>query len=157
MKMTTLWGLLVVACVSMGCRANDSASEADALATGSEASPSAETKGSAGVRTGTIEIDGEIWTIVPAVQCSVYPGPVAYVAGHADKDDTVEITLDYNPGDRLVGATVENSDGTLAWVAMDEQVRFEVDGDHIKGEGRFTWQGAGAAREAPGKFDVRCR
>lgn len=158
MKIASVWGVLLIASVTTGCDGGDSASEAAAPAAGSQqAPPVTATTNSAGARTGTVEIDGETWTIVPTIQCSVYPGPVVSVAGHAANNESIEITLDYSPDDGLVGATVEKSDGTLSWVAMGEQVTFDVDGDHIQGEGRFTWHGPGAAREAQGKFDLRCR
>jgi len=160
MQMTRLWVLLVVASVTLGCQANDSASsasDAKTPAASNDAAPEAAAAGGGQVSTGTIEIGGEAWTIVPIIQCSVFPGPVASISGHAANDESIKITLDYSPGNSLVAAAVENSEGTLNWMAMGEQVTFRVDGDHVTGEGRFTWQGPGAAREAQGKFDVRCR
>lgn len=157
MKTANTWGLLVIASVITGCGSDDGASEATSPGMVSPEPAAAAPAVSATARTGTIEIDGQTWTIVPAIQCSVYPGPVVSISGHAAEDEAVAIILDYSPDDGLIAAAVEQSDGSPGWFAMGDQVTFDVDGDHVKGEGRFTWKGAGAAREAQGKFDVQCR
>ncbi|GAB2505902.1 hypothetical protein [Arenimonas alkanexedens] len=155
--MTRAFGMLVVAAVAVGCDAGDGTSAATSSAGGTDAAPTTATKGAARERTGTIEIDGQSWTFVPDVQCRVYPGPVAYVAGHAANDETIEIVIDYNPGDGVIGASVESTDGTLFWEAGKDALTFEINGRRIKGEGDFTASSGGEIRTARGKFEIDCQ
>lgn len=152
---TRLLGLAAFALATAGCQGEAGAGNADARTAGADAAPSTAAD-EARTRTGTIEIDGTTWTVVPAIQCDVFPGPVAYVAGHAAEDESIEIAIDYNPGDRIVGVSVERTDGTLVWRAGEAAVTFDVRGQTIKGEGDFTWPMAGEIRTAKGKFEVRC-
>ena len=42
-------------------------------------------------RGGTITIGADTWKIVPSMQCSVYPGNVVAIAGHAEGERKLEV------------------------------------------------------------------
>ena len=89
-----------------------------------------------------------------AVQCRVFPGPVAYVAGHAADDENTEITMDYSPDDGLASVAVADADGMRLWWAEDEAVQFEISGQNISGRADFSSPQGGETTE--GRFDIRC-
>jgi hypothetical protein len=162
MRLTTVFiSSLVLAALGAGCgegdgrgtTANDTTTEA--VAAGPSGAPGA-TSGTNRARTGVIEIGGETWTLVPAIQCSVYPGPVVSIAGHAAGDEAIEIVIDYDAQRGPVGVRVEKFNTTPSWSAGRDDLSFEIDGNHVKGEGTFTEFVGGSSRKAQGNFDVTC-
>jgi hypothetical protein len=121
---------------------------------GNSATPEAAAPNAARARTGVIEIDSETWTIVPSIQCSVYPGPVVSIAGHAAEDEAIEIVIDYAVQRSPVGVSVEKSGGPPSWSAGRDALSFEIDGNHVKGEGTFSESLGG--KQAEGRFEIAC-
>ena len=109
----------------------------------------------AAARTGSIKINGQAWTVVPAIQCGVYPGPVVAIAGHAAEDEAIEITIDYD-SNGLVQAAVENPDGLPAWRSSDGSLSVSVTGGLVTGKANFTSSVAGSTATAQGTFEVNC-
>ena len=162
MRLTTVFiGPLVLTALVAGCGEGDGLGASgngpppEAAAAGPSGTPGASSRTSP-ARTGVIEIDGETWALVPAVQCSVYPGPVVSIAGHAAEDEAIEIVIDYDAQGGPVGVRVEKFNTTPSWSAGRDDLSFEIDGKHVKGEGSFTEFVGGSSRKAQGKFDVTC-
>lgn len=112
-------------------------------------------------RTGTITIGDETWTVVPAMQCGVYPGDMVAISGHAAENEAIEIVLDHDPSSGLVSVYVKGPDSSPYWIAEDDAVAFEIDGKTVSGSGTFSIGfGAqvadGQPRERQGSFEVRC-
>lgn len=89
MRLTTVFiSSLVLAALGAGCGEGDgrgtttNGATPETAAAGPSGAPGV-SSGTNRARTGVIEIGGETWTLVPAIQCSVYPGPVVSIAGHA--------------------------------------------------------------------------
>lgn len=105
---------------------------------------------------GFIEIDGQTWTVVPDVQCSVFPGPVVSIAGHAAEDKGTEIVVDFNLPDGPTGVSVVPSNGTTEWHA-ESAMNFDITGKRVRGAGYFAGSLRGATRQAQGRFEITCR
>jgi hypothetical protein len=155
MKLATRWfGALAIVMAASGCNGEDSGAAVQPKNDPApQAPPPARTEAAA--RTGSIEIDGQAWTLVPAIQCGIYPGPVVAIAGHAAEDEAIEITIDFD-SDGLVQAAVENPDGSLAWRSSDGSLSVSVDGGVVTGKANFTSSAGGSTATAQGTFKVNC-
>lgn len=100
---------------------------------------------------GTISVGEESWTVVADGQCSVFPGPVVYVWGHAAEDESVEITIDYDPDGDFISAVLEGPDTN--WSSHDDDISMELDGQTLRGEGTFA---SSTGETAEGSFEVTC-
>lgn len=125
---------------------------------GEEASSSAQTPPAAPepAPAGFIEIDGRTWTVVPDAQCSVFPGPVVAISGHAAEDKGTKIVVDFNLPDGPTGVSVVPSNGTTEWHA-ESAMNFDITGKRVRGAGYFAGSLRGAMRQAQGRFEITCR
>jgi len=116
--------------------------------------------GAAEPKTGTLTVGDDTWTVVPAIQCGVYPGNMVAIAGHAAGNEAIEIVLDHDPSSGLVGVRVQGPDDSPHWVARDDDVSFEIDGETVKGGGTFKLgfgaQPVDGKRMAEGSFEITC-
>lgn len=106
-------------------------------------------------RGGTITVGEESWTFVPSTQCSVYPGNVVHIAGHAAEDPSLEIVIDYSPDDGYAEARV-GSDSGAGWHAMRDTLTFQIDGKHVVGSATFNVYATGTGESAQGSFEITC-
>jgi ethanolamine utilization microcompartment shell protein EutL len=104
-------------------------------------------------RGGTIVVGDDSWTIVPAIQCSVYPGNVVSIAGHAAGDSSIEIVIDYGGP---TGASVVGEGTSVSWHAIRDTIRIQIDGAHVQGTAMFSKYTSGAGQTRQGSFDVTC-
>lgn len=104
---------------------------------------------------GTITVGDRSWSLVPSIQCSMYPGPVVSIAGHAEGNPNIEITIDYDPGSEWTAAKVTGGADDLHLSAQDEDLTVRIDGKAISGSGTFKSQW-GTGPSARGSFDVEC-
>ena len=111
--------------------------------------------GSAPARTGTLTVGEESWTIVPAIQCGVFPGPQVHISGHAEGDESVEITIDLDESFPLKSVEVHADDDDPWWSAEDEEVTIEVDGRTVRGGGTFSSPFADRGTRE-GTFEITC-
>jgi hypothetical protein len=157
MKLATrCFGALAIVAAAAGCQGEDSASGAAAQPANEPATQApAPARTADAARTGSIEIDGQAWNVVPAIQCGIYPGPVVAIAGHAAEDEAIEITIDYDSGG-LIQAAVENPDGSLAWRSSDGSLSVSVEGDVVTGRANFTSSAGGSTATEQGTFKVNC-
>ena len=138
--------LFVIVSMATGCgRGEEASSSAQAPAPAPEPAPA-----------GFIEIDGQTWTVVPDVQCNVFPGPVVAIAGHAAEDKGTEIVVDFNLPDGPTGVSVVPSNGTTEWHA-ESAMNFDITGKRVRGAGYFAGSLRGAMRQAQGRFEITCR
>ena len=93
---------------------------------------------------------------MPDIRCTVAPGPVVSIAGHAAEDKSVEIIIDYNGTEGPTGVSVIKPGGTLEWVAYASMI-FQIERKRVQGAGYFTGMARGIEKQAAGKFDVDCR
>lgn len=156
MRMKTIFlGFALFSLSAAGCQG-----EAGALAgngAGGDAPPGAAAPEAARAPTGTIEIDGQAWTVVPEMQCAIHPGPMVFIAGHAAEDSAILIAIEFNPGDNVVETQVGANDASIVWVAAEDGLTINVTGQRVTGEGSFVWSGPGEPRTAQGSFDIQCR
>lgn len=107
---------------------------------------------------GSISIGEESWMIVPAVQCGIFGSDVVAIAGYAESNEDVEIVIDYDPGNDLVGVRVQGPNDAPYWLAGDgsvgDDLEFNVSGDTVSGSGSFYEFGVGDP--VPGSFEVTC-
>lgn len=144
--MKPLAALFVIVSMATGCGQGDQApASAQAPAAAPEPAPA-----------GFIEIDGQTWTVVPDVQCSVFPGPVVSIAGHAAEDKGTEIVVDFSLPDGPTGVSVIPSNGTTEWHA-ESAMNFDITGKRVRGAGYFAGSLRGATRQAEGRFEITCR
>ncbi len=169
MKCNTRMGtVLVVTWLLVGCGGGDGTTTDDTTTDGTTTAGTSIVDASADVaerdtpaataRTavGTVEIDGESWALVPSIQCGVYPGPVVFIAGHAEGDEAIEMVIDHDTETGIVGVRVENPGETPAWSAGREDLTFDISGKRVRGSGRFTSTAGSSVRMAEGKFDITC-
>lgn len=154
------FGALAIVAAAAGCQGEDSdniaAPRAATEPAQQDVAPApAPARTASAARTGSIEINGQAWTVVPAIQCGVYPGPVVAIAGHAAENKAIEITIDYD-SNGLVQAAVGNPDGSLAWRSSDGSLSVSVEGGLVTGKGNFTSSVGGSTASAQGKFEVNC-
>ncbi|MGA8203158.1 MAG: hypothetical protein WB812_01490 [Woeseiaceae bacterium] len=112
---------------------------------------------SAHERGGTITVGEQVFTFVPSIQCSVYPGNVVSIAGHAAEDESTEITIDYAPdGDGPTAASIDTDGRPGSWFSIRETLQFDIEGRHVRGIATFSEYSGGTGKTAPGSFDIGC-
>jgi len=138
---------MLAAALLAGCGADNNVGgeQAQSAANGGQSSPATQ-------RGGTIMVGDTSWEIVPAIQCSVYPGEVVNIAGHAGNDPELEIAIDYNgPTAVRIGG-----EGGISWYAMKDTLKIKIDGKRVQGSATFNTDFSGAGTSAAGTFDVDC-
>ena len=103
-------------------------------------------------RGGTISVGEETWILVPKF-CSVYPGNVVNIAGHAQGDPSLEIVIDHGGPDQVV---IGSGGREALWYAMKETLKIQVDGKNVKGAATFNKSMYGSGESAEGSFEVNC-
>jgi hypothetical protein len=111
--------------------------------------------GAGGDSVGTVKIGEETWNIVASGQCSmetVQNGlPVVSIAGHAESDESIEITLDFDPRDIGLVLTLTDAGGDPSWSANTD-FAVQAGATHLSGEGTFSRGG----EMVPGSFEAAC-
>ncbi len=139
-----LTGLLML--LSAGCGPNGDKGSTSTSAEYGQA-PAATERG------GTISVGEKTWAVVPSMQCSVYPGMVVSIAGHAAGDPSLEIVIDYGGP---TGARVGGDGSADAWRAVAETLVVEIDRKRVRGTASFRQGFSSEAQTVPGSFDVNC-
>jgi hypothetical protein len=103
-------------------------------------------------RGGTITVGDSSWTIVPSTQCSVYPGNVVNIAGHAAEDESLEIVIDYGGPNQV---RIGEGRGAI-WHAVPDSIQMQIAGRRVTGSANFTTQPGGTGTSATGSWDVGC-
>lgn len=110
---------------------------------------------------GTITVGDDTWQVVPAIQCSVYPGDIVAIAGHAAGNEAVEIVVDHDPSSGLVAVRIKGPDDVPHWLAEDDNVSLQIDDRTVSGTATFK-PGIGATieegqpREVEGSIEISC-
>lgn len=108
-------------------------------------------------RGGTITVAEQRWTLVPSVQCSIYPNRQVNIAGHAQGDASFEITVDYYPdGDGPVGLSGGKYGAVGSWSSVRESMKFEIDGRQFRGTGTFSVTTEQGPKSVAGSFEITC-
>jgi len=129
-----------------------------ATAANDDAESSSDSSSDDGDSAGTVTIGDESWGVVPSVQCSFTDAsgiPVVSIAGHAASDESIEITIDFDPRDTGLTLTVKGAGEDPSWTAINETFTTHVGGTRISGEGTFSNAPIGADT-AEGSFEVAC-
>ena len=138
----------LVALVSLAGACQRAGEPADAV-------PATPPEASAPRPVGTIVIDGRRWAVVADTHCSVAPGPVVSIAGHATDDEAVKIVIEYNGNEGPTGVSVTKADGSVDWTAY-ASMNFQIERQRVQGAGYFTGTTGGVQQQAEGRFDVDC-
>ena len=139
----TLLGLAIVA---TGCTQGENTSSAR---------PSPET--ASGARGGTLTVADRTYSVVPSVQCSVYPNNQVNIAGHAAEDESLEVTIDFYPdGDGPSGVTLGTDGREGSWFSMRETLQWRIDAQRVSGTATFSEYRGGMGKTAEGSFDISC-
>jgi len=102
-------------------------------------------------RRGTVTVGEDSWILVPSVQCSIYPGNIVSIAGHAAEDESLQLVIDYG------GPTgVRVGDGPDAWHAQPESIKVHIEGKRIQGTATFFRYSGSPDDTRQGSFDVSC-
>ena len=104
---------------------------------------------------GTITIGADTWKIVPYMQCSVYPGNIVALAGHAEGESKLEIVIDHDPSGPS-GVRLGSESGSDGWFSVAGSIEFEIDGKRVSGSGTFSARMGGGGETAHGNFAVDC-
>lgn len=139
--------MAITGCSDKNNNDTNQASAADSsTAAASQAKPASK-------RGGTITVGDEIWTFVPSTQCSVYPGNVVSIAGHAKEDESVEIVIDWGgPAGVHVG-----QDGTnTSWHAVNGSLKVTIENKRVFGTASFATTSYSTEAVAEGSFDIEC-
>ena len=107
-------------------------------------------------RGGTVTVGEQSWTFVPSIQCSIYPGNVVSIAGHAAEDPMLEITIDYDAERGPVQVVVGTDGRDGSWFAKRDTLRIEIEGRNFSGTATFTEFRGGAGQTASGSFNIDC-
>lgn len=102
---------------------------------------------------GTITIGDQRWSIGANVQCAIFPGPVVSIAGHAAKDASLEVVIDYGGPTRV---RLGSRDSSVSWYAVRDTIEIDIDSDQVRGSATFTEFSTGTGRSANGTFEVAC-
>lgn len=138
-----LLALLVVPLLALACGDGGGDNNADPTATG------------ATVESGnSITVGDQTWEVVPGGQCQVLAGEFASIAGHADGDESIEIGINYNLGADRGAVRVQAAGGDPHWMANEDALEVEIEGDTVTGSGTFTAVATGDT--ADGSFAVTC-
>lgn len=147
MSIRTLIGTALLATIGIaGCDSSNNENE-----TAAKSATASQTMDSE--KGGTFTVGEETWTIAPSIQCSIYPGNIVNIAGHAAGDRELEIVIDWGGPNQ---ARVAKSDGEQGWHAIRDTLQVEVDGRTVRGSATFSEYAGGAGETAEGTFEVKC-
>ena len=148
-----------------GDAAPTATSEAAAGSGGSSGGGASSSGSSGGDVVGSVTIGDETWGIVASIQCAFtqaeggVPGntfevTVVAIAGHAEGDESIEISIDFDPRDTGLAMALKGADEN--WVANNEGFpTVGVGTSSISGEGTFDSTSSPGTSVA-GSFDARC-
>jgi hypothetical protein len=131
----------------VGCGKKDAADTNQASAVASTTTKPASKRG------GTVTVGEDTWTFVPSTQCSVYPGDVVSIAGHAKEDDSVEIVIDWGGP---VGVHVGEDGADTSWHALRDSIQVTIDNKHVSGNASFATSSYSTTAVAEGSFNIEC-
>ena len=134
-------------CSDKGDNETNQVSTADSS---TEAAPQAKP---ASKRGGTITVGDETWTFVPSTQCSVYPGNVVSIAGHAKEDESVEIVIDWGGP---AGVHVGQDSTDTSWHAVKDSIEVTIENKRVLGTASFATTSYSNQAVAEGSFDIEC-
>lgn len=137
---STLATLAILALAGCGDGGNGSSEGSGAQASGDEPG-------------GTFIVGDESWTVVPSLQCSIYPGNIVSIAGHAAENPDLEVVIDWGGPN---GARIAESDSGPGWHAVRDTLTIEIDGSVVRGRATFSDNSFGTGERAEGSFEVRC-
>ncbi|MGI9331179.1 MAG: hypothetical protein ACR2QB_10745 [Gammaproteobacteria bacterium] len=140
--------LLLTACGGEEAAAPASAGSAPAP----EAAPASAPAMQQAERGGTITVGEESWVLVPKF-CSVYPGPIVNIAGHAKDDPSLEIVIDHGGPNQIV---IGSGGREALWYAMKDTIKVAVDGKKVQGTASFNRDMNGLGDGAEGSFEINC-
>jgi hypothetical protein len=132
-----------VAVTSVSCSSGES-SNIEASASNTESEQRVE-------RGGTITVGDDAWTIVPR-SCQVHNNDLVNISGHAAKDPSLEISIDFGGPDQVV----VGSGNDILWRATKETIEIRVEGRRVQGTASFNAGYAAGSGSADGSFDVTC-
>ena len=107
-------------------------------------------------RGGTIAVGEQTWTIVPSTQCSIYPGNVVSIAGHAAEDPSLEIVIDDTTERGPVGVSVGADRREGSWFAVRDTLQWQIEGQQVSGTATFRETRGGNGKSADGSFEIKC-
>ena len=170
--------LLVAACGGGDDDSSSSPTSSSGSSGGGDAAPTATSEAAAGSGgssggaapsgddvVGSVTIGDETWGIVANIQCDFteteggVPGntfevTVVAIAGHAEGDESVEISIDFDPRD--AGLAIALQGGDAGWAANNEGFpSVSVGTTSISGEGTFDSTSSPGTTET-GSFEARC-
>jgi len=147
MKLMALLPLLMM----MGCEADESAGGGSSAGTAAPQMNSSQ-------RGGTITVGEDHWTVVPSIQCSVFPNNVVNIAGHAASDPQLQMVVEYGGPTQIRIGSDNDARDKGAWYAVPETIEITVEGKRVRGTATFVFTGhpGGSAESRQGSFDVQC-
>jgi hypothetical protein len=104
-------------------------------------------------RGGTVTVGDRTWKIVPSIQCSIYPGDVVSIAGHAESDPNLEIVIDNDPNGPS-GVRIGGSGQAVNWHSERESFSIQINGKQVHGSAVFT--SYSSEETVQGEFKVDC-
>jgi hypothetical protein len=134
------------------CGGNDDAKSSPS-ATAQSSSGAAPASKSVSKRGGSITVGAESWTFVPSTQCSVYPGDVVSIAGHAKEDESVEIVIDWGGP---TGVHVGQDQTDTSWHAVADSIKLTIDDKRVSGTASFAKTSYSTNAVSEGSFDIEC-
>lgn len=137
------------------CAESADVNTTDAAKAGPANVPSSMPAPAPGQRGGSIRVGEQTWTIVPSIQCRVFPGGIVSIAGHAESDPKLEIVIDVDPHGPT-GVRIGADGGSVSWNTVRETLKIEVKGKQVKGTATFSVYSGGAGERAEGEFRVDC-
>lgn len=143
----------VAACVLLlaGCSGGGDADSEGVASSGESVTSAAQQR----ERGGTVTVGDQSWTFVPSMQCSVYPGNVVAIAGHAESEPETEIVIDHDPGG-LKAVRIGSDSGADGWYSLKGSLTFEIEGKQVRGSGDFSSSMGGAGQIVQGEFIIDC-
>ena len=142
-------------CLAMsitGCSDKDTNETKQASAADSSTATAPQAK-PANKRGGTITVGDETWSFVPSIQCSVYPGNVVSIAGHAKEDESVEIIIDWGGP---VGVRIGRDSNDTSWHAVQDSIEMTIENKRVSGTASFATSSYSTNAVAQGSFDIEC-
>ena len=109
----------------------------------------------AGERGGSIKVGKQTWEIVPAMQCSVFPGNIVSISGHAQSDENLAIVIDHDPDGRS-GIRIGSERGDDGWYSVNGSLKFKIDGKNVQGSAQFSAFAGGTDDLVAGEFNIDC-
>ncbi len=152
--MRALIGAAILIAIGVaGCDSANTDNRSANAATAKETATATADPTTGGQKGGTLTVGDESWTIMPAIQCSVYPGNVVSIAGHAAGNPELEIVIDWGGPNQ---ARIAESDSGPGWHAIRDTLKVEIDGKAVRGTATFSQFATGTGKTAAGSFEVNC-